>query len=196
MPTINKEYQALVYEAKETLKDIENSKMHIADLAIKACTIKLGGHLTGFYSITNFADDIGVNRKTLSCWIHNRKIQKELEKKKIVVKDETELNRIRIALREDSQGQQGNINKYSNNTFVLQAYEQNKKISIEDQHVRNMINSLGTIKFRLGSYILSKLDQENLKSVHTLIQEIDEKLKKHFNKTILRKARSRVKTLH
>jgi len=182
MQVINQEYQRLVSAAIRTLKEVESSKMHVADLAIKACTIKLGGHLTGFYSITNFADDIELNRKTLSCWIHNRKIQIELEKKKVKVDVESDLNKIRIILRGEQQGQQGNINKYSDPSAVIRAYEKSNKISPEDQKIKNMIVNLGTIKFRIGSYVLPKLEQDSLKEVYSLVTSIKDMLDSYYAK--------------
>lgn len=182
MKIINVEYERLVIEAKENLQEIENFKMKIADLAIKACTIKLGGHVRGFYSITNFGDDIGVNRKTLSCWIHNRKIQVELQKKKITVEDETELNKIRLTLREQDQGGKWNMGKYSEPVKVLGAYEKSNKKTQEDRMVENMLTSLGTINFRLDSYVLPKLNQENLENVKTLATQTLRILDTHFNR--------------
>ena len=180
MKLLNREYELLVLAAKKTIGEIENYKLHIADLAIKACNIKLGGHLTGFYSVSNFADDVGINRKTLSCWIHNRKIQVELKKKKIKVTDEHELNKVRLVLRADTGNSHGRVNKYSDPRSVVKAYTKNKTVNPEDRDVANMIASLGTIKFRIGSYALSKLDQDNLINVHQLIMEINQTLSNHF----------------
>jgi hypothetical protein len=48
---------------------MESYQHKIAEMALEVCQIKHGGNSTGFYTLTNFADDIGINRKTLSGWV-------------------------------------------------------------------------------------------------------------------------------
>jgi hypothetical protein len=63
------DYNELVREARGHLGKIEFHKSMVAKLALSACTIKHGGKSTGFYTLTDFAKDIGMNFKTLSNWV-------------------------------------------------------------------------------------------------------------------------------
>jgi hypothetical protein len=65
-----KEHDQLVLQAISLVKIREESKWEICKIALRVCYIndKKGGCYKNKYSITDFAKDIGVNRKTLSCW--------------------------------------------------------------------------------------------------------------------------------
>lgn len=39
-------------------------------MALKVCEIRHGGRSDKYYTMSDFADDIGVNRKTLQQWVH------------------------------------------------------------------------------------------------------------------------------
>lgn len=62
-------YTDLVNEARMLVVKTELFKLKIAKLAIKACTIRHGGNSTGFYTLSNFAQDTGIPRKKLSEWV-------------------------------------------------------------------------------------------------------------------------------
>lgn len=64
----------LIEKAKGLLKDREQAKWEICRIAIELCEIKTGGHKVRKgdkkpYTMCNFADDIGLHRKTLSNWV-------------------------------------------------------------------------------------------------------------------------------
>lgn len=78
-------YEKYVIHGKnvaERLKSLENSvhacQVEIARLALKVCEIRHGGISNDLYTITRFADDIGINRKTVSNWtlVHRGVIEK------------------------------------------------------------------------------------------------------------------------
>lgn len=62
-------YQDFVDRAKRELRKIEGHQARIAEMAVRVCTIRHGGVSKGFYTITQFAEDIGVNEKTLQNWV-------------------------------------------------------------------------------------------------------------------------------
>lgn len=66
-----KERNRIVAHAKAMLKEREALKWKIVEAALSVCYFndKKGNMPKGAYSITNFAEDIGLNRKTLSDWI-------------------------------------------------------------------------------------------------------------------------------
>lgn len=180
MKTMNIKYQKLVSAAISITKDIKNSKIAIADLAIKACKIKLGGQLVGFYSLTNFADDIGVNRKTLSTWVHARKIQKTLKKQNINVETENQLNKIAVVMKSKGNGTHNRVEKYSDTKLVLEAHAESNSLSVEDVNIKTMLTTAKLTHFRIDSYVLSELNQDELKSIMLLLTKTVTKLRKHF----------------
>lgn len=67
-------YKQLVQEAKALLIKREMMKLEIAKMALEVCTIKHGGISKGFYTLQDFAKDIGIDRKKLSDWTLTYKI--------------------------------------------------------------------------------------------------------------------------
>ena len=60
-------YKQAVVEAKRIYAQIKKDQMAIAKLAYENCDIITGGHISGtMYSLTMFAQDVGINRKTNS----------------------------------------------------------------------------------------------------------------------------------
>lgn len=64
-----KDYQNYVKLGKAELKTIEGHQRRIAEYAIKVCTIRHGGRSNGYYTLTDYANDIGMNIKTLQNWV-------------------------------------------------------------------------------------------------------------------------------
>lgn len=66
-----KEHNRMIEHAKLLLKKRDEAKWEICRIALEICYIppKKGGRYDDKYSITDMAEDIGMNRKTLSCWI-------------------------------------------------------------------------------------------------------------------------------
>lgn len=80
MSDSQKEYKKLVNLAKEQLEIANEARSRIAILAIKACTIRHGGITKDeYYTLKDFATDIGVNYRTLSRWVV---IQRDIAKSK------------------------------------------------------------------------------------------------------------------
>jgi len=69
-----KNYQKLVVSARYLVEKMEDQKVKIARLCVRACYIQIGGHRAKgggakFYTLSQFAVDVGLNRKTLSDWV-------------------------------------------------------------------------------------------------------------------------------
>lgn len=62
-------YSELVEEGKNLINLSKLIKLKLAKLAIKACTIKHGGISNNYYTLKNFAEDVGVCNKQLSDWV-------------------------------------------------------------------------------------------------------------------------------
>lgn len=65
------EHNRLIAHAVELVKKRLEAKWDICKIALRVCYIQdKGGKLPkDAYTITKFAEDIGMNRKTLSCWL-------------------------------------------------------------------------------------------------------------------------------
>ena len=68
----NRHYKRQVALAKKYVQEYLENKWKICKIACDVCTVKIGGHLNkkkDEISIGQFAEDIGVSRKTLSEWV-------------------------------------------------------------------------------------------------------------------------------
>jgi hypothetical protein len=178
----NKQYRDLVNKAKLILSGMEDSKMKIADLAIQACTIKVGGPTSGRYTVVDFATDIDIKRRTLLGWVHARKVQKTLASKGITVTDETQLNKIRTTLREGTG--RGNLGKYENAELVVKASKAVAKRSSEDDYLVLAVKKLQHVDFQISTYVLPKVDQASLADIHIMAKKIVTRLNKHFKEKL------------
>ena len=104
----NIKYLKLVTQARELSLQRKNVQFQIADLALKACTIKHGGRSGHLYTMSNFCDDAGLSRKSVSRWIQERKIFNTLQKEKNKTLLMPEIRKIRDILQRDKkQGTDG-----------------------------------------------------------------------------------------
>lgn len=65
---MSERYLELVEEAKKLIHEHELIPLKIAKIAVEVCTIGHGGRAT-YYTLTDFAKDTGISRKTLSGWV-------------------------------------------------------------------------------------------------------------------------------
>lgn len=71
---LKKEWDAAVEEARTIFKYMSSGRMEIATKALYACEINHGGgdhwnDFEGVYTLTKFAEDIGIHYKTLHQWV-------------------------------------------------------------------------------------------------------------------------------
>lgn len=62
-------YEKYVELGKKLVEETNDKQMKICSYAMKVCTIRHGGRSGGFYTMTDYARDIGLKRKTLSEWM-------------------------------------------------------------------------------------------------------------------------------
>lgn len=62
-------YEHYVSLGKELVQNVEDRQMKICGYAIKVCTIRNGGYSAGYYTLKDYANDIGLNNKTLNQWM-------------------------------------------------------------------------------------------------------------------------------
>ncbi len=163
---MNCNYNKLVKQAKTMLKKREEIRMKVADLALEACTIKLGGQRKGFYTAKQFADDIGMSRNTLSSWIQARRIQLELEKHNIKtnIKD---VNKIRKVMERTPAKGDERITRYSD----IDAINTARKVaeSPDNGELQYMYEKADAVRFFLRTHQLSSLDAEKLRRMQTIL---------------------------
>jgi transposase-like protein len=63
------DYEKYVELGKELLNKVEDYQLKICKYAMEVCTIRHGGHSKGYYTIKDYARDIGMNTKTLQNWL-------------------------------------------------------------------------------------------------------------------------------
>lgn len=62
-------YESLVEHAQKLLEQIKVNRIEIAKIALQVCEISHGGISGDKYTLSKFADDIGMKRRTLSNWV-------------------------------------------------------------------------------------------------------------------------------
>lgn len=96
------DYKNYVNLAKKELKAIEGHEIRICEYAMQVCTIRHGGQSAGYYTITDFARDIGMPHKTLSNWLLTyRNVVKKLEKPITTSKEFANARKVESYLREE-----------------------------------------------------------------------------------------------
>lgn len=187
-----RKYNKAVQQARELLKIRENAKMRIAKLAYENCDVILGGHITGeIFSLTMFAKDINMSRKTLSDWVTNYQIKISIEKEKISLPKETkrklindtpetqnELNKIRKVMRKEEGGVRKNLNKQGLKKAIKKVYSE----SPEDEILRNLTRHLKNLDYHIteGQTDLEYVDQKTLSAIHDLSKRVGARLDRYF----------------
>jgi len=188
-----RKYRSAVAEAKNLLATLEKAKMRIAQLAYENCEVILGGHAVGDrYSLSMFASDIGVNRKTLSDWVHNYEIKLRIEEeskknknlKKVLAdgsdspKTQKQLNEIRKILRSKKGGLKKNITPAK----VAEAAQQLINFTEEDRNIAFYKKQIMTLEYALchEGLDLTQIDQDDLAYIEGFAKNIIKKLGNHF----------------
>lgn len=97
----DKDYQNYVDLAKKEIKQIEGHQIRICEYAEKVCTIRHGGRSNGYYTLTDFANDIGLPVKTLQNWMLTyRNVIKKLDKTLTTSKEFHQAQKVESYLRE------------------------------------------------------------------------------------------------
>ena len=65
----HKTYDECVEIGKQIVNSVNDKQMRICELAMEVCTIRHGGRSDKFYTMKDFAKDIGLNNKTLNQWM-------------------------------------------------------------------------------------------------------------------------------
>lgn len=101
----NTEYEQYVKMGRDLVGQIECYQAQIAFYATKVCEIKHGGRTRStVYTLSKYATDIGINRKTLSEWVavYRNVIQKlGKEAKEVTSKDWSVANRVQNLLKDE-----------------------------------------------------------------------------------------------
>lgn len=61
-------YSEFVEAGRNILTSMRLHQLYVAHYTVQVCDIRHGGRSKGFYTIKDYAEDIGINRKTLSGW--------------------------------------------------------------------------------------------------------------------------------
>ncbi len=61
-------YADYVSMGKEIVKRVDVYQARLAFYACRVCQIRHGGHSDGYYTITDYANDLGINKKSLQQW--------------------------------------------------------------------------------------------------------------------------------
>lgn len=186
-------YEGYVTAAKLKLKSIESIQHEIASMAIKVCEIRHGGASGEYYTLSQFADDIGVNRKTLSNWVHvYRDILLRLDKPNPTKKEWDAARQTERTLKFENtakQAAEGTTQKKLNYRKHLPVEKIEKifndfvvgKTDIRD--LNNLQRQSKHLKFLANKIQLSDVDDDILKEIVHNLDCASQMIHKHLNET-------------
>lgn len=177
MKTIGKKYLKLVHQGKTVVNNRTNSQRHLADLAMKACTIRHGGRYGNLYTIKQYARDIGVNSKTLSKWIQERRVEITINKNSKSKKRKTlsEIKKITRALRSDTKiGNDGQA-KYIDFQRIKAA--ENRTSTNENNNLEKNMRKLREVFYFVKARGSSKFTNKEKKNLKTLLKKCNDIIK-------------------
>lgn len=174
-------YDKQVLRAKRLVQKRNVLKWEIAKIAYETCEIVVGGkRKEDTYSLTKFANDIGMNRKTLSDWVHNYKIKLVLEEtKEVETVTETICNELRKKLRASEGGLRESISKERVAKTLQEIRSENHELVKLQLLKKQLIN----LEFAIcHSYKLDEIEPTILAEIEVHIEKIRHSLIAHFKK--------------
>lgn len=88
-------YQEYVEAAKRLVNRIDCFQGKIAEYAMAVCQIRHGGRSDGYYTLTDFAEDVGITGKQLSRWVGIYRVSLSVGIKNPTTKDWTTLTKMK-----------------------------------------------------------------------------------------------------
>lgn len=168
---VNLEYERLVERGSEIVSNMKTAKYDLCELALKVCRIQVGGHVTDkpYYSIKRYAEDIGMNYKSLAKWLEeHRNVVKKLP-----IKPKAEDYKvIRQVMKR--------VNSKNTIAEVREVYNKYKDYSQEDLLLLSNIKYAKTIRNFLQDNKLGLLQEEDLNVLINVIKEINQVIKEQL----------------
>lgn len=162
---VNANYEWYVNQSKMILKSLVVQQAVIGFYAVKVCTIRHGGITNGYYTLTQFAKDLGINPKTLNDWtaIYRRVIaQLDIDPFKLTAKEWRTARRIAYQLETEKTDLNKSINKPRNKSIVQRDRESIKKLWEENLEGPSVKYELSEWKQRLRT-LYNNLQKRDLK---------------------------------
>lgn len=169
MQDIEMLWEKNISEARSIIATTKNQQIKVATLALEVCEISRGGGRRDLYTITRFAKEIGVNKKTLSTWMSVKKLCVDKLPKNIVYNAKySDLLRTSILLKNNS-----------SNKEVLKAYEGVTGGSSIELIVKGYIRELRSLHYNFelkdaANLCDEKILQETLYFCNGIIKKIKE----------------------
>ena len=177
MKTTSNNYAVLVSQGKTVVNNRKNSQRHLADLAMRACTIRYGGRYGNLYTMKQYARDIGVNSKTLSKWIQERRVEITINKNSKSKKKKTlsEIKKITRTLRGDTKIGKDGQSKYMNFQRIKAAEIRSKSVGNND--LEKNIRKLREVLYSMRSMDSGKFTDKDKKNLKILLKKCNDIIK-------------------
>jgi len=176
-------WEDCVSAAKVCVVRLTQYRMLIASLALKACEVRHGGggHWNGFAdykTITAFAKEIGIHRKTLSEWIsHKRNVVDKLQPGEVDPTNWKLLRRVNTELRRSAGTTMLQTTKDLDAAFVRKIYDREKNRCQEGEEITTFLKYIKTYHHKINNqWKLKKTYHEELAMIHSRLTEITELL--------------------
>jgi hypothetical protein len=190
MENQNKEYLSLVAKGKSLLKTVVCYQATLAAYTLKVCTISHGGRAgSKFYTLTDYAKDLGMNKKTLSEWVSTYKIVIKtvgLNNNNCTMKDWEAANRVMKFLGMEKRvsnnngrkerGVRSDISADRIKTLFGENYSKRSASSDVKEYIRNTLQ----IKNKLQEIKLDEIDDVDLIALKEHLDAASHRIYLHF----------------
>tara|TARA_R110000803_G_scaffold162194_1_gene225841 strand:+ start:34398 stop:35207 length:810 start_codon:yes stop_codon:yes gene_type:complete len=185
-------YNSSVKIAKQLIGDMEAIQYKVALLAYKSCTIRHGGRSPGIYTILKFANDVGINPKTLSGWINVFvNVAKKLESPPTTRKEWSAAGRVNNRLTEHNR--QNNLENNTpksksrssvSNDAVRAMYDEESEGMSSIHQFQQFISYIKQMKYKLKKRNFSDVDIRAKKELTNLMEETFEAVDDDYRKAL------------
>lgn len=169
MQSRNKLYHEYVIEARRLVEDIENNKKRVALMALEVCDIRHGGRTpSGRYTLGKFAEDIGINRKTISAWIQLVQIEEVAE---VDIPDGKQ-HQVIERLRQAGKVKEVLKDKTKTKTIVRRVIEEDS----EEEFFRKLNDVSSRLNYLTIQYSIRHMDRKRVELARRAIEKAIERL--------------------
>jgi hypothetical protein len=203
------DYKDYVSRARFLIETIECYQAEIAYIATQVCKITHGGrHSSESYTISKFAKDIGVNRKTLSGWIsiyRNVLLKVGINHQKLTKKDWTTASVVDDLIRQEIRALNA-INGTPRKKNIIKNFDDKKikdlfgKYYNENDFQHDVLNYVRYVIFMKNNLIskdLNCVSNSSLIQLKENVDEISDTIMKHLSAKIKEEVKNetRIKTI-
>lgn len=182
-------YDDYVKLGKEIVDQVKDKQIKICALAMKVCTIRHGGRSSGYYTMTDYAKDIGLNNKTLNQWmlIYRNVVMKlsELQRESLIWNNASRVENILAECRTidnsiDGKKRRKNFKDKIPKERVQKLYNDFTEAKPFENEFINMVQHMKSFKALLEKRDLSIIDEKRMLFFMEILDECSDIVNDHL----------------